>query len=491
MTSLSSTLTRGFNVNKINPLWYLAIGVATMSLTHMTFSIEIMAWVSSVPFLIYLSLTQGWRSRLTFFLALVLAWSLVVTKIISDPIPLVLVFLYSIPIGLFHLPGYLIWSKFKNQKYALFLFPVIMIIMEWIQYTFTPLASWGVAAYTMHDNVSLIQTVSLFGLAGLSFLIYWVNISIATIIIKRKIAVSTFQLPLIVLFLFIVFGSIRYDMSKANGSDTVTVAAVGTDSEASGLPLPTKVRTEQTRTTLFKRTRTAAEGGAKIISWNEAAIFIMPDDEEEWIHSIKELAAELHITLVASYVSPISQSPLKYENKYRFIDSSGNITHTYLKHQPVPGEPAVQGKSPLKVADIKGTKVGAAICYDYDFPYLAKGYGELGADIVMLPSSDWRGIDPVHTEMAAFRAVEQGHSILRSTRFGLSAAITPYGEMVSQMSSFDDNDKIMYAQLPTKSVTTLFSLIQDSFVYLCIGFLLLFMVVMVRSNKSNSTVQPY
>ena len=482
MKNFSSTTTQGFNVNKISPLWYLAIGVVTMTLTHMTFSIEVMAWVSSVPFLIYLSLTQGWKSRLTFFLALVLAWSFVVTKIISDPIPLVLVFLYSIPISLFHLPGYLIWSKFKDQKYALFLFPVIMVIMEWIQYTFTPIASWGVAAYTMHDNVSLIQTVSLFGLAGLSFLIYWVNVSIAKIIIKRKISIPAFQLPLIMLFLFILFGSIRYDMSKANGSDTITVAAVGTDSEASGLPLPTKVRTEQTKTALFKRTRTAAEGGAKIISWNEAAIFIMPEDEKEWINSIKELAAELNITLVASYVSPISQSPLRYENKYQFIDSSGNITHSYLKHQPVPGEPAVQGKSPLKVVDIAGTKIGAAICYDYDFPYLAKGYGKLGADMVIVPSSDWRGIDPLHTEMAAFRAVEQGHSVLRSTRFGLSAAITPYGEMVSQMSSFDENDKIMYAQMSAKSVTTLYSIIQDSFVYLSIGFLLFFMVITVRSN---------
>ncbi len=490
MMNFSSTPAQRLYIENINPLWYLAIGVVTMALTHMTFSIEVMAWVSSVPFLIYLSLTRGWKSRLTFFLALVLAWSFVVTKIISEPIPMALVFLYSIPISLFHLPGYLIWSTFKNKKYALFLFPVIMVIMEWIQYTFTPLASWGVAAYTMHDNVSLIQTVSLFGMAGLSFLIYWVNVSIASIIIKRKISFPTFQLPLIMLFLLIVFGSIRYDTSKARGIDTVTVAAVGTDSEASGLPLPTKEITEQTKTALFKRTKTAADGGAKIITWTEAAIFIMPEDEVEWINSITELAAELNITLIASYVSPISQSPLRYENKYQFIDSLGNITHTYLKHEPVPGEPAVQGTSPLEVTDITGTKVGAAICYDYDFPYLAKGFGELGADMVILPSSDWRGIDPVHTEMAAFRAIEQGHSVLRSTRFGLSAAITPYGEMVSQISSFDGNDKIMYAQLPAKGVITLYSVIQDSFVYLCIGFLLFFIVTMVRSNKSKSIIQP-
>ena len=458
-----------------------------MSLTHMTFSIEVVAWVSSVPFLVYLSLTKGWKSRLTFILAFILAWSLVVTKIISDPIPLVLVLLYSIPISLVHLPGYLVWSKFRNQQYALYLFPVIMIIMEWIQYTFTPFASWGVAAYTMHDNVSLIQTVSLFGLAGLSFLIYWVNVAIASILVKRSISLSTFQLPLIMLFLFIGFGSIRYDISKGHGIDTVTVAAVGTDSESSGLPLPSKERTEQTKTTLIERTKTAAKGGAKMIAWNEAAMFVMPEDENEWINEIKELAAELNITLVASYVTPISQSPLRYENKYQFIDSTGTITDTYFKHEPVPGEPAVRGKSSLTVADIKGTKVGAAICYDYDFPYLAKGYGELGADLVLLPSSDWRGIDPVHTEMAAFRAVEQGHSVLRSTRFGLSAAITPYGEMASQMSSFDDNDKVMYSHLPSKGLTTLYSVIEDSFVYLCFGFLLSFIVFAFRSKNTSKT----
>ncbi|MGB2273388.1 MAG: nitrilase-related carbon-nitrogen hydrolase [Flavicella sp.] len=489
MKELSSTQTKEYFVEKINPLWYLAIGIVTMAFTHMTFSIEVMAWISSVPFLIYLSITKGWKSRLNFFIALVLAWSLIVTKIISDPIPLLLVFLYSIPISLFHLPGYLIWSKFKNQKYALFLFPVVMIIMEWIQYTFTSFASWGVIAYTMHDNVSLVQTVSLFGLAGLSFFIYWVNVSIATIIIKRKTTIATFQLPSIMLLLLIVFGSIRYDMSKGNGSDSVTVAAVGTDSKVSGLPLPSKEQNENTKKTLFKRTRTAAYGGAKIIAWNEAALFVMPEEEKEWINAIRKLASELNITLVASYVKPISQAPLRYENKYQFIDASGNIVHTYLKHQPVPGEPAVQGKSLLKVADIEGTKVAAAICYDYDFPYLAKGYGELGADMVMLPSSDWRGIDPVHTEMAAFRAVEQGHSVLRSTRFGLSAAITPYGEMASQMSSFDDNDKIMYSQLPTKGVTTLYSVIQDSFVFLCIALLLSFMAIAYLSNNKLKPIK--
>jgi len=76
--------------------------------------------------------------------------------------------------------------------------------------------------------------------------------------------------------------------------------------------------------------------------------------------------------------------------------------------------------------------------------------------------------------MAAFRAVEQGHSILRSTRFGLSAAINPFGEMLSQMSSFDSHNKIMISQLPVKGIKTVYSKIGDIVVYLSIAFLLLF-----------------
>ncbi len=54
-----------------------------------------------------------------------------------------------------------------------------------------------------------------------------------------------------------------------------------------------------------------------------------------------------------------------------------------------------------------------------------------------------------------------------------------YGEMTSQMTSFNDNDKVMYAHLPTKG-TTLYSIIQDTFVYLCLSFVLIFMVVYMK-----------
>lgn len=471
-------------LNKINPAWYLLIGIVVMLAAHLTYSIDLAAWISSVPFLIYLSITKGWKSRLIFVLAFIITWSFCVSKILSPPMPVVMIFLFSVPISLFHLPGYLLWDRFKKYNWSFLLFPAIMVLMEWIQYTFTPFASWGVAAYTQSHNLTLMQSLSLFGTPGLSFLIYWINISIAEIAVNRKLTRQTFQIPLSVLLILVIFGALRYDISKSKGINTITVAAVGTDSEVSGLPLPSKESTEKVKDILFQRTRIAAKSNAALVAWNEAAIFILPEEESIWKDSLSALVSALKISLVASYVVPVSTVPLKLKNKYLFIDSNGKIEYTYHKHQPVPGEPSIKGNEPLKVFDIAGTKIGGAICYDYDFPYLARGFGKLNADVVAVPSSDWRGIDPLHSRMAAYRAIEQGHSILRSTRFGNSAAITPYGEIISQMSSYDNNNKIMMAHLPVKGIITLYSVIGDAFIYLCMGFIVVFFIK-ISIHKSN------
>lgn len=260
------------------------------------------------------------------------------------------------------------------------------------------------------------------------------------------------------------------------------MAAVGTNSEVNGLPLPSKESNEKVVSDLLARTRTASKGGAKLIVWNEASFFTLPKDEPIWTNSIKSLAKELNISIIASYVMLVSEIPFKYENKYLFINPKGKIEYSYLKHQPVPGEPAIKGIKPMKVTNISETKIGSVICYDYDFPYLAQELGKLDADIVAVPSSDWRGIDPLHTRMSAFRAVEQGHSIVRSTRFGLSSAITPYGEMISQMSSFDKNNKIMIADLPVHRINTMYSIIGDIFIYLCFSFVIFFFISVSREK---------
>lgn len=473
-----------FSLSDIKPGWFLAIGIAVFALTHMSYSVNFLAWFSVVPFLIYLNLTKGWKARLYFVLSLIAAWSLVVLKIITPPIPYIMIFLFSVPISLFHLPAYLIWDKFKTHKGSVLLFPAILTIMEWIQYTFTPFASWGVMAYSQLHSTGIMQLVSVFGLAGLSFLIYWINISLAQILMSGRITLTSFYIPVSLIIVIVLFGALRLDYGKSTGQKTITVATVGTDSEVNGLPLPPKESNKKVISDLLQRTRSASDLGAKLIVWNEASFYTLPSEEELVVSSIRDLARENNVSIVASYVMPVSEKPFRYENKLVFINEKGGIEYSYLKHQPVPGEAAIRGTEPFQTVRLAESTVGAAICYDYNFPYVAREYGKLEADIVAVPSSDWRGIDPLHTRMAAFRAIEQGHSIIRSTRYGLSAVISPYGEIISQASSFDENTRVMISDAPLEGLRTIYSRTGDWFIFLCFGFIVTFIIMKLRSKPS-------
>ncbi len=485
LTKTSENRKFQIHVKSIKPYWYLLAGLFTMTASHLSFNMDLLGWIAMVPFLIYLTKTKGWKSRLLFALTLVLAWSLAVSKIITDPVPNFLIPLYAIPLSLFHLPGYLLYAKFNKSPWAILIFPATMVVFEWIQYTFTPFGSWGVAAYTQANSLTLIQSLSLFGLAGVSFMIYWTNATIAKLVVTRQWN-KGFVIPLIIIAFMMVYGSARYQLSKSKGVETMALAAVGTDSEVGGLPLPSIESNEDAIHAIFDRTAVAANAGATMVVWNEAAFYLETEYEKQWLDSISILSKKYNVTIVAGYIVPISESPFQYENKFQFFNPDGSIEYEYFKHEPVAGEPCVKGISPARVSQVAGSVVGGAICYDYDYPYLAKGNQKAGADIVALPSSDWRGIDPLHSKMAAFRAIEQGHSILRSTRLGLSAAITPYGEMSSQMSSFDQNNKIMMAQLPAKSIRTLYSCVGDILVYLCIVYLLFLIGKALIGSRSGT-----
>lgn len=476
-------------IKRIRPVWFLASGILLMGLSHLSYSVDLIAWIAMVPFLLYLSTTEGLKSRMLFVLALIAAWSVIIVKIITPPIPYLFIFMYSVPISIIHLSGYILFARFSEKRWVTLLFPAGMVVLEWLQYTFTPLGSWGAAAYTQNNTLSVMQSLSLFGTAGLGFMVYWINASIYYTIRHSKICFSTFYLPVASVLVLVIFGSMRLNYGHHQVENEVVVAAVGTDSEAGGLPLPTDERNEKDIATLFQRTKVAAASGAILIVWNEASFVLKPENESRWMDSIKRLAYDTRTTLIASYVKVIAIDPLKYENKYLFVDSTGTVKMVYHKHQPVPGEPAVKGKEDLQVIPVNRTFVGGAICYDYDFPYLARRFGKIGADIIALPSSDWKGIDPLHTRMAAFRAIENGQSILRSTRFGLSAAITPYGKTVGEMSSYNSRNRILISALPSKGVRTLYSRTGDVVVYLSIIYLFVFMFFLRDQPEKTSAMQ--
>jgi apolipoprotein N-acyltransferase len=130
--------------------------------------------------------------------------------------------------------------------------------------------------------------------------------------------------------------------------------------------------------------------------------------------------------------------------------------------------------------------VGGAICYDYDFPAMAREHALAGADLVVLPSSDWRGIDPVHTFMARVRAIEGGFSLLRAVRWAPSAAFDAHGRARGWMPATGDTDGVMVTHVPVgRTATTVVSLGDQPVALAAVVLLALIGVALTRSRKAR------
>ena len=124
-------------------------------------------------------------------------------------------------------------------------------------------------------------------------------------------------------------------------------------------------------------------------------------------------------------------------------------------------------------------RLSAAICFDMDFPTFANQVGNQSVDIMLVPSFDTQAIAPFHTEVALFRAVENGFSLVRQVNKGASMAVDAHGNVLAYQDFFGADDATMIADVPVRGVTTVYGILGDWLVYAC-G---LFVLVMLASKS--------
>jgi apolipoprotein N-acyltransferase len=176
---------------------------------------------------------------------------------------------------------------------------------------------------------------------------------------------------------------------------------------------------------------------------------------------------------VMAYGVLASASPLRIENKYLWIRANGSLADEYWKRHPVPGEGSIPGKKAAQVIAFPEGNLSGAICYDYDFPQIALSNVRAGAGLAVIPAGDWRGIDPLHSDMARVMGVATGMSILRSVRSATSFASDPYGRVKAAMRFYEPGAGVMTADLPAVAVPTLYARTGDVLPWLAVAFLLL------------------
>jgi apolipoprotein N-acyltransferase len=236
----------------------------------------------------------------------------------------------------------------------------------------------------------------------------------------------------------------------------------------------------------FEQTAREAKAGAQVVLWPEIAGTAFESDVAAFTARAQEAARQNRIYLGVPIWIWNLETMRPVENKLLVIDPSGAIVIEHVKYGGHIVEGGRLGDGKLQTVATPFGVLAGYICWDLDYPAVISQIGRSDTGLLLVPSNDWREIDPLHSQMAVFRAVENGTSLVRQTDAGLSIAVDPYGRVLAQVDFFGSTDRTMVAQVPVKHVSTLYGSVGPWIEWAClIGFLVVVAYALVLSRRAR------
>ncbi len=209
---------------------------------------------------------------------------------------------------------------------------------------------------------------------------------------RKKLTLPTFinslSIYLFVLFLVISYGSIRLNTGfvpfyQQNIEDTFK-------EELISFGCVIEINHDMDLSYYIDLTRDLAISGNKIILWSEGILEIMTEEELNSLYdSIKNISTTNNAFIGFTYLENTTK---KYFNKQVVIDNKGDVVIDYKKSNLVPflEEGFIKGENKLQTFQSEefGT-VGAAICFDFDFPKLIGQASSKNVNLMLDSSNTW------------------------------------------------------------------------------------------------------
>jgi apolipoprotein N-acyltransferase len=479
-------------------LW-LAIGATLTLFSSGRWPIPLAVWLGGMFMIRFMRTQKVWRGFILVWLAMtvvaVIAWWGMMTSSIPKPIYVVIMAINMLTLGgLPYLADRLLVPRLKGFV-ATLVFPLALTAVDFVYMTYNPMGSFGAQAYNLYGNLALMQLLSITGMWGLVFLVSWFP-TVVNWAWERS-----FEWPRIwrgfaiyagIMLLVLVYGSARLVFSSAPAG-TVRVASMTAGLLDDGGPVDLendregfRRRTSELRDRYFEQSIREARAGAQIVLWPEGAGVGLEEDEAALIAHGKEVATQEGIYLAMPLFMIYEDPDRLYENKLIVVDPAGDVVLEHLKYGANWSEGSQPGDGVLRTFKSPFGTISGVICWDADFPAKVRQAGRNGTDILMVPSNDFREIDPLHTQMAVYRAIENGVSLVRLASNGLSVAADPYGRVLGAMDHFTASERVMVAQVPTQGVFTIYAVIGDLFGWLAVvGLVGITIWVVVRGRRAR------
>lgn len=410
-------------------------------------------------------------------------------------VPLTLLGL-AIFMGLFFMFPAICSSFFKNRVSRWLSFCAFFVFFEWIRSWLFTGFPWNLMGNIWTFFPPILQLAGVSGVYGLSLLTVLLFTSIALYSQKRYF-ISLFSLSL-----FVVLGGAFhiYEAPKENVWG-VKLRLVQPNIKQSFKWDPLKAEENFSKLIFLSR-----QNNDKIthVIWPESAMPYYPDIDE---------AARLRLmsavrqggTLITGALRVVDLKKRQLANSMFVFDHLSNIQGFYDKSHLVPFGEYMPYRDVLKIDKLvpipsdfnrgtgvrtmyipKAPLVSPLICYEVIFPSKVVDRNKRPEWILNLTNDAWYGLSAgpyQHLSIAQMRAVEEGLPLVRATNNGVSAVISPYGEIIASLGLGEEG--VLDSELPRAGNRTLYSIYGNK---IPLGFVFLLFIFAILKNKREKNI---
>lgn len=338
---------------------------------------------------------------------------------------------------------------------ALLSFPFVWVSLELFRtYFILDGFPWLLLGYSQTRWLSLIQIADITGVFGVSFLVAWVNTSLAWFLVRRRPWRAALWPAGAGLLL--VTGCALYGRTALGEWSTVQSPCKAALLQGNlDIDEPADRLAWKFDPGYMQLASEIADGPADLIVLPESPAPLSFQFDAGYRDDMESLASRARLGLVFSNIHYLQAgSVTQYFNSAYFLEADGRLAGRYDKIHLVPfGEYVpwsglfffvesiskdVGSFTPgnqYTVVRMAGRPLNALICFEAIFPQLARRFAQRGSQLtVNLTNDRWYGDSAApfqHLEMARWRAVENRRFLLRAANSGISAIVEPTGRVQS------------------------------------------------------------
>jgi|GEM_PF-342015 len=341
---------------------------------------------------------------------------------------------------------------------------------EYLLTLLAPHGSWWSLGYTQSAFLTLFQVVSVTGIWGISFLLTAFSAALAAMVLPSTAARTKTGIALLAIGLAVLiggFGTFRLHQPDNSTKLKVASAVVAQPSEE----VPAVDPAGKAILSAYQRDmqRLSAQH-VKAVVFPEKGLRATHEQIAPIVKQLATTAQQYHITAVVGVM--VQTGAETYENQ-AIIVTPDQGEATYVKQHLIPGlESDFDEGNTLGSVPGSNHLQGVIICKDLDFQTFVRSYRQAGASILLAPAWDFNNDGWLHSRIAITRGVENGMSIVRTGRDGQLTISDAKGRVLAEQQARENTASSITADVPTSSLSTLYTKFGDWLAYACIAITL-------------------